>query len=155
MVRLWKTHPSTSSSHTIPRLPRVPHVGATCHGYLGCSGKTSTTGYQCCIELVISHDFTIELTDNKTVAIHFNRKLHYAEPSLFLENRVINFKLNSKFLGIILDKKLNWKAHIQKFKSDCMKRLGILRCISHTDWGAVMWIEWLCSVCIEHLYALN
>ena len=84
----------------------------------------------------ISHSFTIAHTDNKTVAIHFNRKRGHAEPSLFLENRMINFKPNSKFLGITLDQKLNCKAHIQKLKSDCMKRRGILRCISNTYWGA-------------------
>ena len=84
----------------------------------------------------ISHGMTIAHTDNRTVAIHFNRKRGPAEPSLFLENRVINFKPNSKFLGIILDQKLNWKEHIQKQKSDCVKQLGILRCISRTDWGA-------------------
>ena len=40
MARRWKTHllPSFSHTHTIPSFfTRVPHVGATCHGYLGCA----------------------------------------------------------------------------------------------------------------------
>lgn len=35
-----------------------------------------------------------------------------------------------------IDYKLNWKEHIKKIKTDCMKRMDILKCVSNTTWGS-------------------
>ena len=39
-----------------------------------------------------------------------------------------------KFLGLVFDKKLNFKAHIKHLKEKCRKALNILRVVGHTDW---------------------
>ena len=40
-----------------------------------------------------------------------------------------------KFLGLLLDSKLTWKAHINHIVNKCKKRLNLLRCVSGTPWG--------------------
>lgn len=78
--------------------------------------------------------WTINLS--KTEAVHFNRKRGHAEPNLTLNGRMIQFKPHARFLGIIFDQRLNWKANTAQLKSACMKRLNLLQCLSHTDWGS-------------------
>jgi hypothetical protein len=41
-----------------------------------------------------------------------------------------------KHLGVIFDKRLLWKPHINELKKNCNLRLNILKVISGTDWGA-------------------
>ena len=41
-----------------------------------------------------------------------------------------------KFLGLVFDKKLDFKAHISYLKKKCQKALNIFRLVGHTDWGA-------------------
>ena len=40
-----------------------------------------------------------------------------------------------KFLGLWLDSKLTWSAHINHIVYKCKKRLNLLRCVSGTPWG--------------------
>ena len=81
------------------------------------------------------HGFKFSMT--KTVAVHFNRKRGMQqEPSLLLQNQPIQFKEHKQFLGLTLDKKLKFDKHISYLKEDCTRRLNILRCIAHSNWGA-------------------
>ena len=50
-------------------------------------------------------------------------------------NRIINLKINdeklkqetySKYLGVLIDEKLNWKQHINQFNTKICKSIGIL-----------------------------
>ena len=41
-----------------------------------------------------------------------------------------------KFLGVIFDQKLNFKAHINQLKQKGHKSLNILKVLSRTTWGA-------------------
>ena len=40
-----------------------------------------------------------------------------------------------KFLRLLFDKKLNFKAHVNYLKKKSRKALNILRVVGHTDWG--------------------
>ena len=42
----------------------------------------------------------------------------------------------SKFLGIIFDRKLSFIAHIKYLKAKCLKALKLSKLLSHTSWGA-------------------
>jgi hypothetical protein len=41
-----------------------------------------------------------------------------------------------KFLGLIVDKKLNFIPHIKYLKDRCMKAMNLLKVVAHKDWGA-------------------
>jgi hypothetical protein len=42
----------------------------------------------------------------------------------------------TKFLGLIFDSKLNFKAHIKYLRDRGTKALNLLKVLAHTDWGA-------------------
>ena len=41
-----------------------------------------------------------------------------------------------KYLDLVFDSKLFWRAHIIKLKSNCNKVLNLIRSVSSTEWGA-------------------
>jgi ribonuclease HI len=42
----------------------------------------------------------------------------------------------AKFLGVIFDRRLNWKSHIDYIMEKCKKRLNLMRAVSGYHWGA-------------------
>ncbi len=80
--------------------------------------------------------FTIAVGDDKTVAMHFCRHRSCENPDLKLNGQEIKFVKEKKFLGLIWDTKLNFKAHIKYLKQKCQNSLNIIKILSHTDWGA-------------------
>jgi len=82
----------------------------------------------------LNHGFTISV--EKTEIVNFNRSRSYAEPNLTLNGRMLKVSESARFLGMIFDEKLTWKPHIRNLKMECTKRLSVLRCIAHRDWGA-------------------
>ena len=51
-------------------------------------------------------------------------------------NNEIQFKDTVRFLGLIFDTHLNWKAHIANTKAKCNSALNLMLKLSHTTWGA-------------------
>ena len=41
-----------------------------------------------------------------------------------------------KFLGLVFDRLLTFRAHVKYLKTVCDKSLDVLRVVGHTDWGA-------------------
>uniref|UniRef100_A0A2P2I6W7 RNA-directed DNA polymerase from mobile element jockey-like n=1 Tax=Hirondellea gigas TaxID=1518452 RepID=A0A2P2I6W7_9CRUS len=73
----------------------------------------------------------------KTSAVHFRRKRSVqGQPSLYLNNEPINFKPTVKFLGMILDQRLKLNDHNRDLKTECMRKLNVVKCISRQSWGA-------------------
>jgi hypothetical protein len=56
--------------------------------------------------------------------------------NLTIHNRPIECVEQKKFLGIIVDNKLNWHAHINYLRQTCKKTLDLLAHLSHKKWGA-------------------
>ena len=73
---------------------------------------------------------------SKTTCVHFHKQRIYTEPTLHLYGQAIPVKDEVKFLGIIFDQKLDFKAHVKYLKDKRRKALNILRVVCHTDWGA-------------------
>ena len=63
------------------------------------------------------------------------RKQH-DDPVLHLYGSPIPVVKESKFLGILFDRKLSFIPHIKYLKAKCLKALNLLKVLSHTSWGA-------------------
>uniref|UniRef100_A0A1Y1L8P1 Reverse transcriptase domain-containing protein n=2 Tax=Photinus pyralis TaxID=7054 RepID=A0A1Y1L8P1_PHOPY len=77
------------------------------------------------------------LSRSKTKCMHFCRlrRPHY-DPLLFIAGEPIPCVVSHKFLGMILDSKLNWKQHIDCLVRKCKSRLNVIKFLSSTRWGA-------------------
>ena len=82
-------------------------------------------------------DRGFKFSTSKTTCVHFSRSrgLH-PEPSLMLQGQPIMCRDSARFLGLILDSRLRWSEHVKDLKTRVTKRLAILKCLSHTTWGA-------------------
>ena len=80
--------------------------------------------------------FTVSPT--KTVGMHFCRRnqTYCANPILKLKGQNINFVTEHKFLGLIWDPKLTFRAHIKYLKEKCRSAMNIIKITSHSSWGS-------------------
>ena len=62
-----------------------------------------------------------------------------------LDGTYIKVADEAKFLGLVFDRRLTFRAHVKYLKSICDKALNMLRVVGHTDWGAD-------KVVLLHLY---
>ena len=78
-----------------------------------------------------------KFSKSKTQCVHFCqlRKQH-EDPVLHLYGSPIPVVEESKFLGILFDRKLSFIPHIKYLKAKCLKALNLLQVLSHTSWGA-------------------
>lgn len=63
------------------------------------------------------------------------KKLNY-NLNIVINNKLLEQKKGSKYLGIILDHQLNWKSHIQEILKKIVRGLGLLsriRCFVNTN----------------------
>ena len=76
------------------------------------------------------------LNPDKTIIQHFTRK-RIGCPTVKINNRVILYKKEHTLLGLLLDSPyLNWGAHANYLKRDCMKRDDLMKTLSSSSWGA-------------------
>ena len=57
---------------------------------------------------------------------HRTRIKHNTNIKILINNNIVDHINNTKFLGVIIDSKLNWVAHILYIKSKISKSIGIL-----------------------------
>ena len=78
-----------------------------------------------------------KFSKSKTQCVHICqlRKQH-DDPVLHLYGSPIPVVEESKFLGILFDRKLSFIPHIKYLKAKCLKALNLLKVLSHTSWGA-------------------
>lgn len=81
---------------------------------------------------IIGFQFSVE----KTQCIHFCRlRSDHRDPLLNMYSRQLVCKDTIKFLGLILDKKLYWDAHIKDLVTRCKRALDPIRALSSINWG--------------------
>ena len=82
-------------------------------------------------------DNAFQFSKTKTVCMHICQKrgLHL-DPQLFLDKRQIPVVDETKFLGVIFDRKLSFVPHLKYVKKRGLKALNILNVIGNTEWGA-------------------
>jgi len=76
-----------------------------------------------------------KLSSSKTVCFCRLHKLHH-DPELTLKGSAISVVEETKFIGIIFDRKLSFLPHIRHLKDKCTKALNLLRVVVYTTWGA-------------------
>ena len=76
--------------------------------------------------------FSIE----KTVAIKFEKRKKGEEPQLTLQGSRIQVRESTRYLGLIIDKRLNWKDHVDHLRAKCTSSVNLIKHVSHLSWGA-------------------
>ena len=72
-----------------------------------------------------SNKLSLNVTKTHYMVFHRARR-KVSRNKLFINNSVVTQVSCSKFLGIILDNKLNWNSHIAYIKNKIAKGMGIL-----------------------------
>ena len=79
----------------------------------------------------------LKFSKSKTQCVHFCQlRKQSDDPVLHLYGSPIPVVEESKFLGILFDRKLSFIPHIKYLKAKCLKALNLLKVLSHTSWGA-------------------
>ena len=56
---------------------------------------------------------------------------------MYIKNRVLEEKKEKRLLGLVFDSpRLTWKAHVNYLKTNCTKRVALIKTIASTKWGA-------------------
>ena len=82
-------------------------------------------------------DNGFQFSKTKPVCMHICQKrgLHL-DPQLFLDKSPIPVVEDTKFLGVIFDRKLSFVPHLKYVKKRGLKALNILKVNGNTEWGA-------------------
>ena len=76
-------------------------------------------------------------SSTKTVCVHFCRqRIPHLDPEIQLNGNPIPVVDETRFLGLIFDKKLSFISHITQLKSRCFSALNLLKVLANTSWGA-------------------
>ena len=73
-----------------------------------------------------ANKLTINIKKTHYMMFHRTRIKHNTNIKIVIDNNIVDHINNTKFLGVIIDSKLNWAAHILDIKSKILKYIGIL-----------------------------
>lgn len=100
--------------------------------------KTLVENLQNKIDEVINclEDLELKTNGEKSAVIMFGNETKIQPIEININNSITPQKTNQTYLGINIDKKLNFKAHIDNLKAACEKKLNIMKFLSNKTWGA-------------------
>ena len=82
----------------------------------------------------------LRFSPTKSEVVHFWRDIRGGAtrdyPTLKLNNKEIPIKETTKFLGVTLDRALNFESHINSLKGETLRALNILRVVTGINYGA-------------------
>ena len=82
-------------------------------------------------------DNGFRFSKTKTVCMHIcQEKGLHLDPQLFLDQCPIPVVEETKFLGVIFDRRLSFVPHLKYVKKKALKALNILKIVGNTEWGA-------------------
>ena len=71
----------------------------------------------------------------KITVIKFEKRKKGEEPQLTLHGSRIQVRESTCYLGLIIDKRLNWKDHVNHLKAKCTSSVNLIKHVSHLSWG--------------------
>ena len=78
-----------------------------------------------------------KFSESKTTCVHFCRRRQCTEvPSLTLHGKELKVEEEVKFLGLVFDRILSFKPHVEYLRRKCQRAMNLLKMLSHTEWGA-------------------
>ena len=80
--------------------------------------------------------FTFSPEKSKIMHICRSRGCLKTLPPLEMYGKPLSTETNINFLGIILDNSLKFDIHLRKTKTECIRRLNLMKFLSGTTWGA-------------------
>ena len=84
-----------------------------------------------------ANDHGFRFSESKTVAVRFcRRRIKEVIPTLTINDIILPYSTEVKFLGMVFDEKLTWNSHIDKLKVKVKRSLNILKVVSGFNWGA-------------------
>ena len=80
----------------------------------------------------------IQLSVGKTVsaAYHLNNREAKRELNVFADSKRLVFQQAPKYLGVRLDRMLNFKQHLEEVARKVKSRVSLIRHLAGTTWGA-------------------
>jgi hypothetical protein len=80
-----------------------------------------------------SKETGFSVSAEKSIAMYIRRRKNKFEidPTFHLDNEIIETINSHKILGVIIDDHLNWKRHVAYIKAKAMKKMNIIKCLSH------------------------
>ena len=83
-----------------------------------------------------TEDWGLIFNPLKTYLMVFTRKKNVNIP-IRIRNQLIKQKKEHVVLGMMFDSpRLSWAPHLKQLKTDCLRRIDIMKCLSSTKWGA-------------------
>ena len=78
----------------------------------------------------------MKLSSEKTVAIKFEKRKKGGEPHLQLQAGRIQVRESTQYLGLTIDKRLNWRDHVEQLRAKCTSPVNLIKHLSHLSWGS-------------------
>ena len=78
----------------------------------------------------------MKFSSEKTVAVKFEKRKKGGEPHLQLQAGRIQVRESTQYLGLIIDKRLNWRDHVEHLCAKCMSPVNLIKHLSHLSWGS-------------------
>lgn len=108
---------------------------------IACTSTTTTSAerqMQLCLDALVkwSRKNGLTFSTAKTVCVHFCNRRNCRDPSLSLNGLPLPVRANTRFLGVVLDRKLTYKSHLTDLADRCNKRLNVMKVLSRTTYGA-------------------
>ena len=105
----------------------------------GCSLPDVHTRLQRAVNTIVDwadgHGF--KFSTAKSVAMHFTRsRSREVPPHIIVNESPIVYEQSVKFLGMLLDPRLDWSLHLSNLRQKVLRSFDLLRVVSGHSWGA-------------------
>jgi hypothetical protein len=82
-----------------------------------------------------SHKNKLQFNAMKTEMVLITRKINFTFPQIHFNSTLIPYKTHIKYLGVIIDQKLNWNRHIDYMIGKALRAINNISAITRNLWG--------------------